>query len=137
MTRIYLAGPMRGYPDHNFPAFAAAAASLRADGHDVVLPHEKDLLVPGFDPSKAESVAALDMAETMRWDLRAVLDCDAIVMLDGWERSAGARLERCVAESTGRNVYLFAFGQLIQAEPWAHELVFVPGRRLLAAGGVQ
>ena len=33
MTRIYIAGPMTGYPELNFPAFHAAANSLRAQGY--------------------------------------------------------------------------------------------------------
>ncbi|WP_457825134.1 DUF4406 domain-containing protein, partial [Staphylococcus aureus] len=36
MTRIYVAGPMSGLPELNFPAFHAAAAELRAQGFDVV-----------------------------------------------------------------------------------------------------
>lgn len=47
--RIYLAGPMRGYPDFNFPAFIAAAAWLRAAGHEVFNPAERDL-DNGFSP---------------------------------------------------------------------------------------
>ena len=42
MMRIYLAGPMRNYPRNNFPAFDAAAAKLRADGHEVFNPAEHD-----------------------------------------------------------------------------------------------
>ena len=38
---IYVSGPMSGLPDLNFPAFHAAAAELRALGHTVVNPAEK------------------------------------------------------------------------------------------------
>lgn len=36
----YLAGPMTGLPDLNFPTFHARAAELRALGHEVVNPAE-------------------------------------------------------------------------------------------------
>jgi len=38
--KLYLAGPMRGYPEFNHPAFHAAAAELRASGHAVFNPAE-------------------------------------------------------------------------------------------------
>ena len=40
LPTLYIAGPMRGYPDHNFPAFRAAAAALRRAGYGVVNPAE-------------------------------------------------------------------------------------------------
>lgn len=38
MKRIYIAGPMTGLPELNFPAFHAAAKVLRAQGHHVENP---------------------------------------------------------------------------------------------------
>ena len=52
--RLYLAGPMTGLPLWNFPAFATAAAALRADGHTVFSPAEHDKAV-GWNPFVASS----------------------------------------------------------------------------------
>lgn len=90
MTRYYIAGPMTGHPDLNFPAFHAMAAQLRAAGHEVISPAE---INP--DP-KAE------WTECMFADLKALTTCDGIVMLPGWENSPGAQIERLWAIRTGK-----------------------------------
>lgn len=36
MTRLYVAGPMSGLPDHNYPAFREAATRLRDLGYQWV-----------------------------------------------------------------------------------------------------
>ena len=40
--KVYVAGPMRGIPEFNFPAFFAAADKLRGDGFAVFNPAERD-----------------------------------------------------------------------------------------------
>lgn len=96
MTRVYIAGPMTGLPDFNYPAFHAAAADLRAAGKDVVNPAE----LHGPEDSGGD--------QSWEWYLRAalvaMLGCDEIVLLPGWETSRGARLERYVAEALGMPV---------------------------------
>ncbi|NDG03040.1 MAG: DUF4406 domain-containing protein [Synechococcaceae bacterium WBB_34_004] len=42
----------------------------------------------------------------LRSDLRQLLDCQAILLLHGWEKSKGARLEALIADEVGiRRVY--------------------------------
>lgn len=85
---VYLAGPMRGLPDNNYPAFDEAAVELRALGLEVVNPTEL------FDGN-----LELTRAQYMRGSLRALLDCTTIAMLPGWPTSSGAVLEITVARA--------------------------------------
>jgi Domain of unknown function (DUF4406) len=90
--RIYIAGPMTGLPDLNFPAFHAEAARLRALGWEVVNPAELNL-----DPSAL-------WADCMRADITALVTCKFIRLLPGWEKSKGATLEAHIAERLGMHV---------------------------------
>jgi hypothetical protein len=96
--KLYLAGPMRGYPQFNFPAFFAAAKDLRARGHEVWSPAENDVDVDGFDPT---TDAAKPMRHYMLRDLPAVLNSDAVALLPGWRKSTGALMEVYVATGCG------------------------------------
>lgn len=100
--RVYVAGPMRGYPNFNFPAFDAAAAKLRAEGWDVVSPAEHDR-EQGFDESQSE-VDPQFLVQAFAWDVEQILAVDAVYFLPGWENSEGAQLEHAVAKSTGKQI---------------------------------
>ena len=109
--KIYLAGPMRGIPEFNFPAFYAAAAKLRADGHFVFSPAERDNERHGTDISNGnatgdEAKAAKDhgfnLREALAHDLAFICaEADAIALLPGWEASKGANAERMTALALG------------------------------------
>lgn len=91
-ARIYVAGPMTGLPDLNFPAFARAASRLRAAGHTVISPAE-------VNPDKA-----MPWEVCMRRDIPELCTCDTIALLPGWEESRGARLEAQIAGALGMRV---------------------------------
>ena len=90
--RVYLSGPMAGLPELNFPAFNAAAATLRAKGLTVV------------NPAELNPDTAMTWEQCMRADIKALCDCDALAMLPGWERSKGAHLELHVAHRLGMQI---------------------------------
>lgn len=90
MTTIYVAGPMTGYPEFNYPAFRAAGEQLRAAGFQVLNPVDAEEHNP--TPGTAQ---AWDWY--MRHALRMVLEADGIALLPGWEASKGAALEVHVA----------------------------------------
>ena len=102
-SKVYVAGPMSGLPDLNFPAFDATAASLRAAGHEVVSPAELDR-ADGFDErgcTGRESLSSAQYQKFARNDLTALLGVDAIVLLPGWRQSTGATHEAAVAAWLG------------------------------------
>lgn len=90
--RIYLSGPMTGIKDNNIPAFNAAAAKLRRLGLEVVNPAE----------IKPDTGTAWE--DYMRADLKALLTCDTIALMGGWENSKGAHLELHLAHRVGMTV---------------------------------
>lgn len=109
--RIYLAGPMTGLPEFNFPAFNEADALLTAAGWVVFNPAKKDqesgLSVEGLEGTVEElDAAGFDFAEAADWDLGTLVHrVEAIAMLPGWRKSKGARAEYAVARWLGLKVY--------------------------------
>lgn len=111
--KIYVAGPMRGYPGFNFPAFHTASKKLRAEGHTVFSPAEKDEEVHGPEFSKQFKTGCLEAAEAQGFSLRRALgddlewickEGDGIYMLKGWEKSAGANAEWATAKALGLEI---------------------------------
>ena len=92
--RIYIAGPMRGLPEHNFPAFNAAAARFREQGHEVANPVEIGERLFGNSPSVPPTAY-------LHADILEVLRCDRIAVLPGWRGSVGARLEVALGVTLG------------------------------------
>ena len=90
--RLYIAGPMTGIPDLNFPAFHAAAARYRAEGATVL------------NPAEINPDPAANWSDCMRADIAQLVTCDEIVMLDGWTSSRGACLEHTIACALGLTV---------------------------------
>lgn len=105
MTRLYLAGPMAGMPDHNYPLFHSEAARLRGLGYEIINPAEINL--------GADSVKHVTMQEqTRHWqqcmkkDIAALLTCSGIVLLPGYHYSGGALLEASLARTLGLTIQL-------------------------------
>lgn len=101
-TRLYIAGPMRGHRDFNFPLFKAAARYLRLAGYGVVSPAEHDVSI-GFDTKTGDGDA--QFKKSIGWDMEQILASDGIALLDGWQESKGASLEAAVAHHAGKKLY--------------------------------
>lgn len=118
---VYLAGKMTGLPLYNFPAFDRARDELVAAGARVISPadidRERGFVVEDWrhDPVtgdrtlvKVETSEWFDRKAALRRDFAELLRCDAVVMLPGWEDSAGATLEQNLAHDSGIPVYLLS-----------------------------
>lgn len=102
--RVYIAGPMTGYEEFNHPAFHEAEEYIR----DVSRRHpDRD-----FEPVNPVEPGDLDedgnatkpKEEYLKRDIRRLLDCDMIALLNGWKDSSGARAELHVAKAINLTV---------------------------------
>lgn len=80
--RVYVAGPMTGLPEFNFPAFHAEAARLRTMGLTVLNPAEHGV------------VEGATWADYLRHDLAGLMSCERIHLLRGWSKACCTRLRR-------------------------------------------
>lgn len=112
MTRTYLAGPMRGYPLWNFPAFDEAAQAIRTTyGYEVVSPAEIDR-ERGFDETDTSDLSREWLAAAIVDDVQALSGCDAVILLPGWEKSTGTAVELATARFLGIEVMYWIDGAL-------------------------
>lgn len=87
--RVYVAGPMSGMPDLNYPEFNRAAQYLRELGYHVE------------NPAENPEPACKSWAGYMRLAIAQLVKCDEIHMLRGWGESKGAKLEHEIAQQLG------------------------------------
>ena len=123
--RVYLAGPMSGIKDFNFPAFHNAASDLRDLGVVVFSPAEE-----GYgdgDPETGETPTEEEYRKFLATDVEYIVrHAQAVVVLPGWETSRGAKLEVQTANylrlpvvewETGRTLYPFEIRKMIDPPP--------------------
>jgi len=110
--KVYIAGPMRGYPEFNFPAFFEAECDLKAVAplNTIVANparHDEDCGVDttGMNGDEDLSEQGFSLKEALSWDIQQVLTSDYLVLLKGWEASIGALLEVRTALAAGIPCY--------------------------------
>jgi nucleoside 2-deoxyribosyltransferase len=96
---MYVAGPMSGLPDYNRGAFSEVTQVLRDQYYGVINPAEL-----GDTPDMKQDGRKL-WHKYLRRDIKYLMDCDAVVALEGWAESDGAKLEVSVAFELGMPIY--------------------------------
>lgn len=95
----YVAGPMTGYDQHNYPAFIEVGKKLREQGYNVLLPVELDT-PEEFNRAMGNGFAHEYNADYSNFLARDVMllstKADGIIFMPKWQKSRGARLEACV-----------------------------------------
>lgn len=83
--RIYISLPITSCPDKAREKADLVKAALSRKGHSPVNPFE---VYAGKNPTYEDYICC---------DLRAMLDCDAVLFCNGWEQSCGCNIEHDVA----------------------------------------
>lgn len=89
--KIFISGPMGGKPDFNKPMFMAVKELVHAQ-------YEIEAITPwdvGIYTNRIEGA---------KHSLAAMLECDTVVMLPGWQNSEFATLEHDVARSLSMSI---------------------------------
>lgn len=103
----YLAGPMSGYEEYNYPAFERTYQALLADGIKVESPHKI--------PWPEQTLDGDELWQTMmRKAITMLLGCTGIILMRGWIDSRGALTEYNIAVALNMPVY-FLDGKFLVA----------------------
>ena len=101
--RIYLSGKITGREKEDYTRqFARAESFYKTGGFDVVNPVKIGEEVLKINP-KAE------WQDFMIRDLEALRTCTHIALLEGWEESKGAKMEKAEAEKMGLEIMYLKF----------------------------
>lgn len=100
----YISGPMSGYVELNYPQFFEASGIVTTMGFCPINPAKLSLDLAVFRQTEN-----LSISDYMRHDLKSLLDsATSLILLPGYEDSAGAILELTVAMAIGIPIFHWA-----------------------------
>lgn len=85
---VYVVGPVTGIEGLNRDEFERVRGELARAGYAARIPHDYVPRSYGWEAAMRASIAAM-------------LRCDGVALLDGWQASRGAKAERDVAQAVG------------------------------------
>lgn len=101
-STYYISGPMTGYPEYNYPYFNTVKLRLQYLGFKVVSP--VDIEPVERTPGMSEDIFWSRCIERC---VKMMDECDAIILLSGWPKSKGARLELTLALERSWPIYYY------------------------------
>lgn len=116
--KLYLAGPMRGLPEWNFPTFRDAKKRLEEQGHHVFCPATMATAQgygEGFSCEPGTAEADSHLRHVMQNDVTSLMHSEAIALLPGWESSRGATVEVALAQFLGLKILDATTGKLMDS----------------------
>lgn len=94
---VYIAGPMTGIPEFNYPEFHEAERLLGLAGFSSI-----------YNPANiAGGNTSLEYNYYLREGFKMLLECKTMVLLPGWKDSRGAKYELALANMLGITVVEF------------------------------
>lgn len=109
--KIYISGRISGQPNLNRGAFADAVELITNAGHEAVNPH--DVCRDIKDDNEREL-----WRKCMRSCIAELVQCDAMITLNGWEKSEGATLEVRIAHIIGMKVLPLTSLHMLNSQPF-------------------
>ena len=101
--RIYLSGKITGRDKEDYTRqFARAESFYKTGGFDVVNPVTIGEVIMKNNPKA-------NWEDFMQEDLKALRTCTHIALLEGWEESKGAKVEKAEAEKMGLEIMQLKF----------------------------
>lgn len=100
--RVFLSGPITGIPNLNQDAFLTEQARLWVEGCDVFSPLSVPRIAVNEHWQKVSEQE--EWAYYMRQCIKALLVCDSVRFLPGWQNSKGACLQHKIAVALGMEI---------------------------------
>lgn len=102
--KLYIAGPMTGIAEFNYPEFRRVGEELSAVGYEVLNPvmidsEHADEIVNRMNCLWCSNGERHDWQWYMRRAIKMVADAQGLATLTGWEKSRGARIEVSLASA--------------------------------------
>ena len=94
--KIYISGKISGLNIDE-------AKAMFKDACDFVEETMNGKAIKTFDLNSQDE--KLEWVDYMRVDIKALVDCDSILMLPNWKDSEGAKLELVIAQGLKMNIY--------------------------------